>query len=275
VPVDHYENFPVASFLLPAHLRRPIEIIYRFARAADDLADEGNLKPAERLERLAAFEAELARIASGDAATMPLFEQLAQIIELHGLPLVLFHDLLDAFKQDVTKSRYANRAELLDYCRRSANPIGRLLLHLYRKTSPQNLAMSDAICTALQLTNHWQDVAVDWKKNGFGRVYLPQDALARHGLGDSDIEHRRLSPAWSAMMAEQCAHARELMHAGRTLPGRLGGRAGLELRLIIAGGLAILDKIDRVKGDVFHQRPVLGKADWLRIAPRALFTGGF
>lgn len=270
MPVDHYENFPVASFLLPAALRRPIGVIYRFARQADDFADEGTLKPAERLEKLAAFGAELTRIERGDEPLTPLFADVADIIALHALPIVLFRDLLDAFTQDVIQSRYANRAELLDYCRRSANPIGRLLLHLYRKTAPQNLAKSDAICTALQLINHWQDVAIDWKKNGFGRVYLPQDDMARHGITDGDIEHHRLSPAWSAMLAEQCAYARNLMESGRDLPRALGGRAGLELKFVIAGGLAILDKIDAVKGDIFNHRPTLKKSDWLALTPRVL-----
>ncbi len=272
MPVDHYENFPVASFLLPAHLRRPIELIYQFARRADDFADEGERKPAERLALLEGFQGQLEIVESGDVPSDPLFVALQQVIVHHALPVQLFRDLLDAFTQDVTKSRYANDAELMDYCRRSANPIGRLLLHLYRETAPQSLAYSDAICTALQLINHWQDIAIDWKKNGFGRVYLPKDCLERFGLSDTDIEHQRLSPAWSAMMAERTRQARELMLAGQPLGRILRGRIGAELRLIIAGGLAILDKIDAVHGDVFRHRPILTKADWLRIAPRALLA---
>jgi squalene synthase HpnC len=270
VPVDHYENFPVASFLLPAHLRRPIELIYQFARRADDFADEGDRKPAERLALLEGFERQLDVIEAGETPDDPLFASLQEAIAHHALPLMLFRDLLDAFKQDVTKARYADDAELMDYCRRSANPIGRLLLHLYRETGPQSLAYSDAICTALQLINHWQDVAIDWKKNGFGRVYIPKDCLERHGLTDFDIEHRRLTPAWSAMMAERCTSARTLMESGRPLGRILKGRLGAELRLIVAGGLAILDKIDTVHGDVFNHRPILTKSDWLRIGPRAL-----
>ncbi|MBL8520897.1 MAG: squalene synthase HpnC [Betaproteobacteria bacterium] len=272
MPVDHYENFPVASFLLPAHLRRPIELIYQFARRADDFADEGDRKPAERLALLEGFESQLDAIESGDMPADSLFAGLQQIILHHALPVSLFRDLLDAFKQDVTKVRYANDAELFDYCRRSANPIGRLLLHLYRETAPHCLAHSDAICTALQLINHWQDVAIDWKKNGFGRVYLPRDLLEKHGLSDSDIEHQRVTPAWSAMMAERSAQARALMMSGRPLGRILHGRIGAELRLIMAGGLAILDKIDAAEGDVFRHRPVLTRVDWLRLAPRALLA---
>lgn len=165
--VDHYENFPVASLLVPPHLRRPIAVIYHFARSADDLADEGTDPPAARLAALAAYRAELERIAAGTLPQLPLFADLAQVIRDHKLPLQLFHDLLDAFAQDVVKTRYANYTELLDYCRRSANPVGRLVLHLFGRTESARLQESDAICTALQLINFWQDVAIDWKKTGY------------------------------------------------------------------------------------------------------------
>ena len=271
MPVEHYENFPVASILLPARLRRPIETIYAFARSADDFADEGTLPDHVRIAQLTAYDDQLSLIGAGAASTHPLFIRLAAEISAHHLPLRLFHDLLDAFKQDVTKTRYANFAELMDYCRRSANPIGRLLLILNQQTSAQQLAWSDAICSALQLINHWQDVAVDWKKNSSGRVYLPQDDLAQFGLTDADIATGVNSDAWVAMMAFQCKRARELMLSGAPLAQMLRGRFGIELRLIVGGGLAVLDKIDAVRGDVFHHRPQLTKWDWLRIVPRALF----
>lgn len=165
--VDHYENFPVASLLLPAELRRPIEVIYRFARSADDIADEGDASPDERLAGLNAYRAELDRIAAGSVPLTPLFVALAEVIAANKLPIQLFRDLLDAFAQDVVKTRYADYPELLDYCRRSANPVGRLVLHLFGRTEPEHLEQSDCICTALQLINFWQDVAVDWKKTGF------------------------------------------------------------------------------------------------------------
>ena len=270
MPVDHYENFPVASWLLPRHLRHPIEIIYAFARSADDFADEGSLPIPERLALLQNYQRELDLIASGTASTNPLFVQLAIVIREHALPIQLFRDLLDAFIQDVTKTRYADFAELMNYCRRSADPIGRLLLHLNQLTTPQCLAWSDSICSALQLINHWQDVAIDWKKNAGGRVYLPLDDLERFGLSTGDIDAQSNNEAWQRMMAFQCERARDMLDAGRPLGRALPGRMGAELRLIIAGGATILDKIDAAGGDVFRHRPKLNRWDWLRIAPRAL-----
>lgn len=272
MPVDHYENFPVASLLLPPGLRRPIEVIYAFARSADDFADEGNLPAAERIRLLDGYGGELARIHRGEVPESPLFVRLAAVIRDHQLPIGLFQDLLDAFKQDVGKTRYANYADLLDYCRRSANPIGRLLLYLNRAATEQNLIWSDAICSALQLINHWQDIAIDWQKNDNGRVYLPQDELVRFGLSEDDIASGNCSPAWQEMMRFQCARARALLISGKPLTGMLPGRMGAELRLIVAGGSCILDKIDAARGDVFRHRPRMGKWDWLKIAPRALFT---
>ncbi len=272
VPVDHYENFPVASWLLPAALRHPIETIYAFARTADDFADEGVRTPAERLGLLDGYCRELDLIAAGTPSKDALFQALDAVIAEHNLPIQLFHDLLDAFKQDINKSRYETFGELMDYCRRSANPIGRLLLHLYRKTSPQNLAWSDSICSALQLINHWQDVAIDYAKIEGGRIYLPQEDLAKFGLGTIDISTRTRSPAWKDLMAFQCARARDLLNSGKPLGKTLPGRIGAELRTIIAGGAAILNKIDEVNGDVFRHRPSLTKWDWIKIGPKAILA---
>ena len=258
--VDHYENFPVASLLVPPHLRHPIAVIYRFARSADDLADEGTDPPAARLAALAAYRAELERIAAGTLPQLPLFADLAQVIRKHDLPLQLFHDLLDAFAQDVVKTRYANYAELLDYCRRSANPVGRLVLHLFGRTESARLQESDAICSALQLINFWQDVAIDWKK---GRVYLPQEDLTRFGVGESDIAAGRMSPALRELLAFESARARQLMLTGAPLVHHLPGRLGWEIRLTVQGGLRILERIDAVAGDVFAHRPQLAAPDWL------------
>ncbi len=270
MPVDHYENFPVASLLLPPRLRQPIEVIYAFARSADDFADEGDLAADERIRLLDEYDLELARIQRGETSASPLFVRLAAVITEHRLPVELFHDLLDAFKQDVRKTRYADFAELMEYCRRSADPIGRLLLHLNRAASPQNLLWSDAICSALQLINHWQDIAVDWQKNEGGRVYLPLDELARFGLSENDIAAANCSPAWQEMLRFQCDRARTLLNSGKPLTRELPGRMGAELRLIVAGGNRILEKIDAVHGDIFRHRPRLSKWDWLKIAPRAL-----
>lgn len=258
--VDHYENFPVASILLPKRLRRAVEIIYHFARQADDFADEGDMPDAERLAKLDEFRAELNRIAAHEAPLTPLFNDLAAIIEQHRLPLQLFHDLLDAFSQDVVKKRYANFEELLDYCRRSANPVGRLLLHLYDEASPTNLAYSDAICTSLQLINFWQDVKKDI---AIDRIYLPQDEMARFGVTQAHIVEGRVDAAWQDLMQFQIQRARAMMHSGKPLGTILRGRIGLEMRLIIAGGLRILAKLDGVRYDMFNKRPVLRPFDWV------------
>jgi len=268
MPVDHYENFPVASLLLPARLRRPVEIIYAFARSADDFADEGNFADSERLDKLGGYVAELDRIGC-EAPRLQLFQQVAEIVSRHSLPISLFYDLLDAFSQDVTKKRYADFDEVLDYCRRSANPIGRLLLHLYKAPTPLNLAHSDSICTALQLINFWQDIDADYARN---RIYLPQDEMTAHGVTDADIASRNLSPQWSKLMQFQCQRARAMLENGRPLTHALPGRIGLELRFIVAGGGKVLDKIDAVNGDVFRHRPVLTRWDWLALAPGALFA---
>lgn len=267
MPVDHYENFPVASLLLPARLRRPIEAIYRFARAADDIADEGEASAAARLEGLAAFSRTLDRIERGEAMEADADAELARAVRAHRLPVQLLRDLLDAFAQDVTTKRHADYPALLDYCRRSANPVGRLLLHLVDRASAENLRRSDGICTALQLINFWQDIALDWRK---GRVYLPQDELARFGIAEAQIAEGRWSAAWAALLDFQTDRARALLLDGAPLVHALPGRMGWEIRLTVQGGLRILEKIRRVRGDVFRQRPVLGATDWLRMAGRSI-----
>ncbi|MDD5176983.1 MAG: squalene synthase HpnC [Sterolibacterium sp.] len=269
MPVDHYENFPVASWLLPQRLRAPVAAVYWFARSADDIADEGNLKPAERLHQLDRYRAELMSIASGAATQDPIFQRLGRMIADYGLPLKLFNDLLDAFSQDVTQTRYASFAELMAYCRLSANPIGRLLLRLYRAGSPHQLACSDAICSSLQLINHWQDIGIDWDK---GRLYLPQQDLARFGVSEVQIAAGAVDDNWRLLMRYQIKRARDMMRQGAPLGRSLPGRIGLELRLIIAGGLRILEKIEAVDYDVFRFRPVLKPHDWPLLLWRALTT---
>jgi squalene synthase HpnC len=261
VPAAHYENFPVASVLLPAPLRAPVALIYRFARGADDIADEGAEAPQARLRKLEDFRRQLG------APEAPLFNDVARLVREHGLPLEPFHDLLDAFAQDVTKTRYADYADLLDYCRRSANPVGRLLLHLFKRTSATDLRQSDAICTSLQLINFWQDVAIDYAK---GRVYLPQDEMARHGVTEEHIAAQRCDAAWRSLMAFQVGRTRELMLSGAPLGRRLPGRIGLEIRATLQGGLRILEKIEKADFDVFRRRPVLKGFDWPLLAARAL-----
>ncbi len=271
MPVDHYENFPVASWLLPRHLHAPVAALYHFARSADDIADEGDLPPEERLRQLATYSAELDCIAADQPCDTPIFQRLASAVRRHDLPLPLLHDLLDAFRQDVRQTRYATYAELLDYCRRSANPVGRLLLRLYRAESPQQLAWSDAICTSLQLINHWQDVAIDITKKP-GRIYLPQEDIDRYGVTEAQIIAGAIEgpdARWCTLMRFEVDRARTLMREGAPLGRSLPGRIGLELRLIIAGGLRILDKIEAVDYDVFRQRPVLRGPDWPLLLWRA------
>ena len=257
--VDHYENFPVASVLLPARLRRPVALIYRFAREADDFADEGDAPAAVRLAQLDEFRLQLSKLERGAAPEIPWFSDLGAVIEQHCLPFEPFYDLLSAFSQDVVQTRYATHAQVLDYCRRSANPVGRILLVLYRAADPAHLARSDAICTSLQLINFLQDVAVDYRKD---RIYLPQDELARFGLTEGDLARGETGGRWREFMAFQVARARALLEEGAPLGGALGGRIGLELRMIVAGGARILEKIEHVGGDVFRRRPVLRPLDW-------------
>ena len=271
MPVDHYENFPVASLLLPSHLREPVEAIYVFARSADDVADEGDAAPEARLARLHDYRQALEACAHGaavaDASLAPMFERLGREIRAHKLPVQRLRDLLDAFAQDVGKTRYRDFAELKDYCRRSADPVGRLLLCLYTAETPENLRRSDAICTSLQLINFCQDVAIDWQKQ---RIYLPQDDMARFGVSADDIAAGRCDERWRALMSFQLGRARAMMGDGAPLARALPGRIGWELRLIVLGGLRIIEAIEAASYDVFRHRPVLGKHDWLRLGWRAL-----
>jgi squalene synthase HpnC len=265
--VDHYENFPVASILLPPHLRGPVALIYRFAREADDFADEGNATEEVRLGRLDAFRQELAKIENGVPPGIPWFAALAEIIRAHGLPIDAFRDLLSAFSQDVRKKRYADYPELLDYCRRSANPVGRLLLVLYGAATPQNLAYSDAICSSLQLINFLQDVAIDYRN---GRIYLPQDEMARFEITEQRIAAGDAGGKWEPFMAFQAERTRALLYSGAPLGRILKGRIGLELRMIVQGGDRILTKLARIGGDVFRRRPLLRWFDWPLMLLRAL-----
>ncbi|MEQ1774704.1 MAG: squalene synthase HpnC [Burkholderiales bacterium] len=266
--VDHYENFPVASILMPPRFRRPIGLIYRFARESDDFADEGDLSPAERLTLLDSFNRELDRIEAGQAPGIPWFYDLAGIIREHALPVQLFRDLLSAFSQDVVQERYADYPEVLDYCRRSANPIGRLLLLLYGAATPQNDAWSDAICSSLQLINFWQDVAIDYKKN---RIYFPQDEMTQYGITESHIAHATANDTWHKFLSFQVNRTRQFLHSGAPLGRVLKGRLGLEMRMIIAGGDRILTKIENVNYDIFQRRPVLKPHDWLLMFARSAF----
>ena len=268
--VGHYENFPVASVLTPAAIRPAVVAIYRFARTADDLADEGEATASERRRDLLAFRMDLQSVANGRAPSTrwrAVFDPLAAAIERHALPVHLLDDLLDAFLQDVDTTRYADRPALVDYCRRSANPVGRLLLHLYRIDDPTSLSRSDDICTALQLANFWQDLGRDVRQ---GRLYIPEADCRQAGVEPEAVASGEDSPALRALVRREVAWARETMLAGAPLVHTLGGRAGLELRLVVQGGLRVLERIDRLGGGTLAARPVLGWRDAPALAWRAL-----
>lgn len=266
--VDHYENFPVGSLVLPRRLRRPVHAIYAFARTADDIADEGAVAAAERRRQLAQLAADLDAIGRGEVPAAPLMQRLQQdAIVPFSLPLQPFYDLLSAFDQDIDTTRYAHFGELVDYCRRSANPVGRLMLHLFGHTDAKSLAQSDGICTALQLINFWQDVAIDWQK---GRVYLPQEDMAKYGVTEAQLAAGEVTPDFRRLMAKQCQRAHQMLQAGSPLVHTLGGRNGFELRLIVLGGQRILHRLDAAGYDVFRARPKLGARDWWVILKRAV-----
>ena len=270
--VDHYENFPVASWLCPASLRPPIRAIYWFARTADDLADEGQASAVERQASLLAYRRDLAAVYEGRPTSSrwaAVWGPLRQAIHDHELPRQALDDLLDAFLQDCDNPLHPNRDSLLDYCRRSANPVGRLLLHLYGIRDATALRQSDAVCSALQLINFWQDLSVDLPR---GRCYLPLNELHRHGLTAPALlaDPKTARPELPALLSELCQWAGSLMHQGQGLVHRLPGRAGWELRLVVQGGLRILEKIAAMDHDTLARRPRLHAADAPLLAWRTL-----
>lgn len=267
---DHYENFPVASALCPPALRPAVKAIYWFARTADDIADEGDAHADQRQRDLQAYRDELRAVAAG-APPGPrwagVFGPLQPVLARFALPLAPLEDLLSAFEQDVHTTRYTDRAELLDYCRRSADPVGRLLLHLYGISDPQALRQSDAICTALQLANFWQDLSVDTRR---GRLYVPLEDCDRFKLSPDDLLTGREDRRTRALVADLVGWTRALMNDGAPLVHTVPGRAGWELRLVVQGGLRILEKIERMKFDTLTARPVVGAADAPAMLWRAL-----
>jgi hydroxysqualene synthase len=277
--ITHYENFPVASWLCPPHLRPAIAAIYWFARTADDLADEGDATPQQRLDDLAAFRADLMAAAKGQSASTrwpQVFTQLTAAIVKFSLPINHLDDLLSAFEQDIRKTcdsqGYANEAELHDYCSRSANPVGRLLLHLYGITDATALGYSDNICTALQLINFWQDISQDLPR---GRFYLSEDACTQFNVTRADlmssIQTKKQTKNTTDLIASQAVNTMAMMQKGSQLVHLIPGRAGWELRFVVQGGLRILDKIKALDYAMLVKRPKLTKLDYLVIGWRALW----
>ena len=260
----HYENFPVASWLIPKRVRPAVQAIYAFARIADDFADE-EAHEGRRTERLAEWERMLDGCFQGEAIH-PVFVALRDAVTTFGLPRQPFADLLAAFRMDVLTRRYADEPALLEYCRLSANPVGRLLLRLFGYDDPELAGRSDAICTALQLANHWQDVAIDLKRD---RIYLPADALSRHGVTEDELRASTVTAGFRDLMREQVSRVRGLFAKGRPLCDAVRGRFRLELRLTVLGGERVLDRIEAQRFDVLSRRPKLGPADALIILGRA------
>jgi len=264
---EHYENFPVASRLLPARMRPHIAAIYAFARTADDFADEPGRADRERLRLLDDWLSRLHTPPGAIARDDHVFRALHETIRVCQLPMSLFEDLLSAFRQDVTTKRYADWADVMDYCRRSANPVGRLVLRVAGYDDPRLDAASDAVCSALQLTNFWQDLERDWL---IGRLYVPAEERDPVGAKESDLDARRLTPAWHAALAASARRTRELFAAGRPVCDAVSGRLRWELRLTWLGGSRILDKLERYDFDVFAHRPTLGARDAAPLLWRAI-----
>jgi len=265
---SHYENFPVASLAIPRHLRRPISAIYAFARSADDFADEGDLTPLERIQKLEEYDLKLLCLNEPAPATEPIFIALAHTVKTHSLPVQLFHDLLTAFKQDITKKRYDNFAQVLGYCKNSANPIGRLLLYLIGQATEENLRQSDAICSALQVINFLQDIEQDYDENN--RIYLPLEEMRQFGVTEEHIKQKKCDPAFRSLLDSQMHRAKTLLKEGAPLGQKLTGRFGLQLRIMINGGWRILQLLDLQKESCFA-RPRLKKTDWLLVTWNAVW----
>lgn len=263
---SHYENFPVASIALPRDLRRPIAVIYAFARTADDFADEPTRDAVTRLKLLQAYREQLQQSYQTQTSTDPIFTALGDVITRHELPLNLLDDLLTAFIMDVTTLRYATYSDVMGYCRYSANPIGRLLLHLVNQTDETSLDQSDAVCTALQLINFWQDLAQDYNENQ--RIYVPQSEWEKFAVTEPHFRNQLTDEGMRGLMQLQYQRTRELLQRGFPLGATLRGRLGFEIRLTLAAGEKILDALDRQTSDVFS-RPRLHRRDWLSILWRA------
>jgi len=286
----HYENFPVASILLPPAMRSHIAAVYAFARTADDFADEGQLSHARRLDLLEGWRERLHAAARGETAIRPprtgeppdtqsLFLQLATTMRVSLLPVELFDALLSAFRQDVTVHRYATWTELLDYCSRSANPVGRIVLRVAGYRDPRLDQWSDAVCTALQLTNFWQDLRVDYSR---GRIYVPADDMRAHHADEASLSGTRMTEEWRQLAAELVSRTRHLFQDGRPVCDAVRGRLRLELRATWLGGMRILDRIEAAGFDTLLRRPVIGSSDlpwfvwrtltWRASRPRAVIT---
>ena len=266
--VNHYENFPVGSILLPRKHRQSIRQIYHFARTADDLADEGNFSEGERLTALETYRNSFKDHLDNAKNDFALFSLLKDTKEKYELPEYLFFDLLSAFKQDVTKKRYEDFPELLQYCERSANPIGRLLLHIFGFTTGQNLFLSDRICTSLQIINFLQDIHIDFLDKN--RIYFPANEMRTFGIKEKHFEGRRIDAAWKSFIKFQIDRAKSMLAEGMPLSLEISGRFGLEMKIIIKAAEKVINKLEKTDGNIYEKRPTLTKVDWPFILISAL-----
>ncbi len=265
----HYENFHVVSFLLPKRLHQDFYNVYAFCRWSDDLGDEiGNT--AESLRLLSWWRGELNAMYAGEASH-PVFVALAGTARAHSLPITPFDDLIRAFEQDQTVTRYQTWEEVFDYCRYSANPVGRLVLGLCGYSDPERHRLSDATCTALQLANFWQDVAVDLEKD---RVYLPLALFRKHGYTEEQLFRREFTPAFRAVMIEACEVAQGLFAEGLPLAGRVNRRLAVDLELFSRGGMHVLKKIAQQDYDTLSRRPAISKLERVRLLLGAVLRRG-
>ena len=259
---DHYENFPVASHLVAARMRPHVAAVYAFARIADDYADEGDVPASQRRARLAAWRQRLHATVRGapvpDGPHSHVWLALGHTMATCGIPATLLDDLLSAFEQDIDTTRYATWDAVLDYCRRSANPVGRLVLRIAGHDDPHLDSASDDVCTALQLTNFWQDFAMDWSR---GRLYVPAEVYRERGAALDTLDPASLSPPWRASLADCCSQTRSLFERGRRVADGVSGRLRYELRLTWLGGMRIIERLEACGFDTVRHRPSLGAPD--------------
>ncbi len=269
IALEHYENFPVGSWLIPREKRKYLHAIYAFARTADDFADEGIYNEEERTRLLADWEKRLDECLTGNPHH-PVFISLREAIEKFHIPSGLLRDLITAFKMDTVNKRYMAMSDVLNYCRYSANPVGRIVLFLFEHREPELHRLSDFICTALQLTNFWQDIAIDLEKD---RIYIPQEDMERFGYTVSDLKSHTLNDSFRSLLSNEIEYTRDLFNNGRHLNTIVRKGLAIELRVIWSGGMKILEKIERNGYDIFNKRPVITTVDKIKILSRALTTG--
>ena len=269
IALEHYENFPVGSWLIPRGKRKYVHAIYAFARTADDFADEDRYGEDERTQLLTDWEKRLDECITG-SPTHPVFVSVKEALDKFNIPAALLKDLITAFKMDTVNKRYKAMSDVLNYCHYSANPVGRIILCIFEYNDPELHRLSDFICTALQLTNFWQDVAIDLEKD---RIYIPLEDMERFGYSVSDLKSHAFNDSFRALLASEIEFTRDLFHKGRPLCTSVRKGLSVELRAIWSGGMRILDKIERNGYDIFNKRPVITTMDKIRIISRALTTG--